>query len=181
MTTATMPYFTSGKFGAGPKPEGFDGDWETSVPPGYSQVDSLGLDYLSPVIVLHAQQDRSKNGPAYLIEISDTLTSEYTGTAGLRDAMDLLARWAPLATASVLSYLASAVADPDDGTLPRLIGRIRADEREGITDEAEAEILAARREGRRAWMSSQAEPDEPGAGAPGAVTGTAQDSEAAAG
>jgi hypothetical protein len=59
-----------------------------------------------------------------------------------------------------MSCLASILAGPDDEQfLPRLIGRIRADEQDGTTERAEDEILAARREQRKAWLAAQAEPE----------------------
>jgi hypothetical protein len=157
----TMTYYTSGKFGSGPEPEDWKDTWETSSPPGYVTIETLGIGP-APVTVLYAQADTARPGPGHLIELSDGSSTEYIGANSLRDAMDLLARWAPVATASVLSYFCEILTGDDsltDATLARLIGRIRADDREGAFDQAEDEILAARREGRKAWMAQQASPD----------------------
>jgi hypothetical protein len=156
----TMTYFTSGKFGSGPAPDGFGGTWETAAPPGYAAIEALGIG-ASPVTILHAQADTSQPGPDYLVELSDGSSTEYIGVNSLRDVTDLLARWAPVATASILSYLCDLVTGPGnitDSTLARLIGRIRADDREGVIDQAESDILAARRESRQEWMARQATP-----------------------
>jgi hypothetical protein len=172
--TTTMTYFTNGKFGTGPKPEGWDSGWTSAEDIGYEAAETYGVP-CAPVLTLYARLDDGKAGPGYLVTLSDGDACEWIGAASLRDAMDLLARWAPVATASAMSCLASILAGPDDEQfLPRLIGRIRADEQDGTTERAEDEILAARREQRKAWLAAQAEP-EPEAGAePVAETAAAE-------
>lgn len=155
----TMTYFTNGKFGTGPEPGGLDGT-VTRRPPGYTQLDSLGAAH-ALTVTLHVQDDRSETGPDYVVAICDGGSSQHIGVTGLRDAMDLLARWAPVTTASVLSYLCGiAAGDDSDGALAWLIARTRADEQDGSIDRAEDEILAARKAQRQAWMAAQDETPE---------------------
>lgn len=163
--TGTMTYFTNGKFGTGPQPEGFgsDGTWtDYLTPSGYGRLEHLGTPSgLS--VSLHVQQDTREPGPDYLVAISDGGSSQHIGAAGLRDAMDLLARWAPVTTASILSWAARIINSSDEHeSLRWLIASARADDREGLTDEVADGILAGRREQRRAWLADQAEdiPDD---------------------
>jgi hypothetical protein len=98
---------------------------------GYTLSTRIGLEYEISVILWTRYRQTEVSAPPYLLEYSDGSRVEYMSAATLPDALDLMSRWAPLATASVVSYLVNEIllnTDRHAGELVEILAAVRANE-----------------------------------------------------
>ena len=94
---------------------------------GYSRVERLGTEYLLSVTLYeYNREQRPAWLPPFFIDVDHGFGAEFISAATFGDAMDLLARWAPVATASMLTEAYENVLGSTQGSLIELLATVKA-------------------------------------------------------
>lgn len=124
MTGGGVPHYADGRWYEGTAwPDAIldqhGPDWEKAIrQAGYVETTRFGRDYSFAVILFEHLGGRPDWLPPFLMEL-DTADGLHLMSVGtLADRMDLLARWAPAATASLLSSALNLTFGNTDGGLP---------------------------------------------------------------
>ncbi len=133
-------------------------DWTESVQHSYSTVAELGAELVLQVF-LYQRTSGDPELPPFFLEVFDgDRLQQFITASTFPDAMDLLARWAPVCTATILGTAMEAVFDfghtygglwagPEASPVIDLLARVRANDGH-IKDQA-AEIIQQRETNRR--------------------------------
>jgi hypothetical protein len=146
-----VPHFEAGKWSTGPA--WIDDRWIIHAGPmdhhycpvrGYHRtaVDSLGMAY---EITYWERREDVTDVPPYLLRVEG---DHYVSAGSFPDLMDLLARWAPLVIASILTEVYNQLAGQREaGLLTDVLATVRANE--GAIERERQQILRERAEDRR--------------------------------
>jgi hypothetical protein len=153
-----IPHYASGQWSEGP-------DWLSVISEGTTwwrdvlrnggYITSTELAQPSGIeVILYRRIGGRQDVPPFFIEIGDGSGHEVFSVSTLADALDLMARWAPVVTAALISdtfeaLFGSKYDNARYGEITNLLATIRANEIEGHIEDRAQEIIHRRAEDRR--------------------------------